>query len=294
MPRIPKIIHYCFGLSPNFGYKPWSLVHYACVKSAVEKIKPEKTYLYYEFEPTGPWWELTKPLVDLVKINAPREIFGRPLNNVAHRADVVRLEKLIKHGGIYLDCDVLVHRDFDELLNNSFVISQEGVDATQISSLSNAALLAEPSAPFAKRWHQEYRSFRGENWTEHSTELPLKLAKSFPREVTVLSYSAFCWPLWHESHLQKIYEPDQARIVNDAYGNHLWETVAWERYLENLTPRRVRETASNFSDWVRPLIIDLPDNFAAPSMLKLLYTKLFNQVRRIKRRTFGFVKDIVA
>jgi hypothetical protein len=287
--RIPKIVHYCFGLSSNFGYKPWSLVHYVCVRSAINKIRPEKAYLYYEYEPSGPWWELTKPLVELVKIKAPREIFGRPLTNVAHRADVIRLEKLIEYGGIYLDCDVLVHRNFDDLLDNSFVISQEGVNAEQISSLSNAVLLAEPSAPFAKRWYQEYRSFTGEFWAEHSTHLPLKLAGTFPHEVTVLPYSAFCWPLWHESHLKKIYEPGHPRIENGAYGNHLWETIAWEKYLENLTPRHVRLTASNFSEWARPLIVDLPNDFAAPSLLKLSYSKIFNQVRRAKRGIARFV-----
>jgi len=283
--RIPKILHYCFGLASNFGYRPWSLVHCVCVRSAITKIKPEKAYLYYEYEPSGPWWELTKPLVELVKIKAPREIFGNPLTNVAHRADVVRLETLIASGGIYLDCDVLVHRNFDDLLDNSFVISQEGINSEKIIyNLSNAILLAEPSAPFAKRWYQEYRSFRGEYWAEHSTRLPLKLAKAFPQEVTVLPNSAFCWPLWSEEHLRIIYEPGHDRIENDAYGNHLWETQAWEKYLENLTPERVRLTASNFSEWTRPLIDDLPDDFGAPSLWKLSYSKIFNQVRRAKRR----------
>jgi Glycosyltransferase sugar-binding region containing DXD motif len=287
--RIPKILHYCFGFSSNFGYKPWSLVHYVCVKSAINKIKPERAYLYYEYEPSGPWWDLTKPLIELVKIKAPREIFGRPLRSVAHRADVVRLEKLIEYGGIYLDCDVLVHRNFDDLLDNSFVISQEGVNAERILSLSNAALLAEPSAPFAKRWYQEYRSFRGEFWAEHSTALPLKLARTFPDEVTVLRHTTFCWPLWYESHLKMIYVPGQAKIENGAYGNHLWETIAWEKYLENLTPRGVRITSSNFCEWARPLIADLPDDFGAPSLLKLSYTKIFNQIRRAKRDIVRFV-----
>src|SRR5689334_1021510 len=111
--KIPKIIHYCFGLSPNFGGKPWGLVHHVCVRSAVELIKPDQVLLYFEYEPSGPWWDLTRPLVNLVKVTAPREVFGRPVNKVAHRADVLRLQRLIESGGIYLDCDVLVQRSFD-------------------------------------------------------------------------------------------------------------------------------------------------------------------------------------
>src|SRR5579862_85602 len=281
--RIPKIVHYCFGLSSNFGRKPWSLVHHVCVKSAINKIRPERALLYYEYEPSGPWWELSKPFFELVKIKAPREVFGRPLKKFAHRADVVRLEKLIEHGGIYLDCDVLVHRDFDDLLDNSFVISEEGENADKILGLSNAVMLAEPSSPFAKRWFQEYRSFRGEIWNEHSIRLPLKLARSFPQEVTVLPHSSFCGPMWYETHLKAIYEPGQPKIESHAYANHLWETFAWERYLENLTPRHVRTTASNFCEWARPLIVDLPDNFGAPSLSKLAYLKVFKQIRHLKR-----------
>jgi hypothetical protein len=290
MPRIPKILHYCFGLSANFGHKPWSLVHHACVKSAVERIKPDKAYLYYEYEPQGSWLNLTKPYLELVKITAPREIFGNPLNHVAHRADVVRLEKLIEHGGIYLDCDVFVHRDFDDLLDNSFVISEEGTDADHVASLSNAAMLAEPSSSFAKRWYDKYRTFNGQHWIEHSTHMPFALAKSFSDEVTVLPYTAFCWPTWHETYLQKIFEPAQGRIHNKAYGNHLWETIAWEKYLENLTPRRVRETTSNFCEWVQPLISDLPDDYGAPSSLKAAYSNAFNKARRAKRMLYGLVK----
>jgi hypothetical protein len=286
--RIPRIVHYCFGLAPNFGYRPFSLVHYVCIKSAISKICPEKTFLYYEYEPSGPWWELTKPFLDLVKITAPREIYGRPLKNVAHRADVVRLEKLIEHGGIYLDCDVLVHRNFDELLENSFVISEEGSNTGDVFSLSNAVMLAEPSAPFAKRWYEEYRSFDGKSWADHSTRLPLELAKSHPDEVTVLPFDAFCWPLWFQ--LEMIYEPGQPLIKNSAYGNHLWETLAWEKYLENLTLKRVRQTASNFGEWVQPLVADLPDNFGAPSLLTVTCSKAFNKVRTLKRSMAKLIK----
>ena len=106
-----------------------------------------------------------------MEIEAPREIFGRPLKSVAHRADVVRLQKLLEHGGIYLDAGVLVQRSFDDLLDHSTVLAQEGVDAEW--GLTNAVILAEPQAPFLRRWLQEYRSFRGtgqldSSWNEHS------------------------------------------------------------------------------------------------------------------------------
>src|SRR6476620_6963252 len=125
MNRVPKIVHYTFGLAADFGGKPWSLVHYVCVKSAIERLRPDDVFFYYAFEPTGPWWELTRRLVNPVIVEELHEIFGRPLVHVAHRSDVVRLQKLIEYGGIYLDADVLVKRDFDNLLEHSAVLGQE-------------------------------------------------------------------------------------------------------------------------------------------------------------------------
>src|ERR1700735_1976184 len=203
MSRVPKILHYTFGMASNFGGKPWSLVHHVCLKSAVERISPQETFFYYEFEPNGPWWELSRELVTPVRIEAPREIFGRPLDHVAHRADVVRLQKLIEHGGIYLDADVLVQRSFDDLLDHQTVLGQEGQNAQW--GLANAVMLAEPRSPFLTRWLEEYRSFRGEIWNEHSVQLPQKLARAHPSEITVLPPTAFFWPLWTDEHLDWIF-----------------------------------------------------------------------------------------
>src|SRR6516165_46657 len=117
---IPKTLHFCFGFSTVGG--DWSLVHYACIKSALGHIKPEQATLYFEYSPNGPFWERTQKIINCERIRAPREIFGKHLAHYAHRADVFRLEKLLEVGGIYLDCDVLVHRDFDDLLQRSSVV----------------------------------------------------------------------------------------------------------------------------------------------------------------------------
>src|SRR5262249_32162353 len=106
-------------MSSDAGGKPWSLVHHVCLSSAIERRKPTATILYCETEPSTPWWELSRSLLNVEKIRAPREIFGNPLIHPAHRADVVRLERLIQNGGIYLDVDVFVHASFDSLLGHS-------------------------------------------------------------------------------------------------------------------------------------------------------------------------------
>jgi len=280
---IPKVLHYCFGMSSDFGGKPWSLVHYVCLRSAIERIRPTDVFFYCEFEPTGPWWELSRSIVSVEKIKAPRETFGNPLLHAAHRADMVRLEKLLSRGGIYLDADVFVHRAFDSLLGHSTVLGKQVLDETVVG-LCNAVILAERQAPFLRRWHSEYRSFRSKGpdvyWDEHSVRIPYQLSKQFPDEITVLPHCAFFWPTYKAEDLALIFDSSAPIDLSRAYATHLWESPAWQLYLEHLTPRRVRRVDTNFHRWARPMIAGLPDDYGAPTVT----ARLARGVRNLKRR----------
>jgi glycosyl transferase-like sugar-binding protein len=270
-------------MSPDFGGKPWSLVHYVCLKSAVERIRPTDVLFHCEYEPTGAWWELTRPLVTVEKTAAPREVFGNPLLHGAHRADVVRLETLLSAGGIYLDADVFVHRSFDELLKYQTVLGEERVSG-RVVGLCNAIILAEANAPFLRRWHSEYSWFRSKGhdryWDEHSVRVPYELSKSFSHDVTVLPYTAFYWPTFEAEGISSIFDCADPIDLSSAYANHLWESPAWERYLEDLTPRRVRSENTNFHYWARPVVEALADNYGTP----VLSDRLAHGVRGARRR----------
>ncbi|MGD0103905.1 MAG: glycosyltransferase, partial [Rhodopila sp.] len=216
--RIPKILHFCFGFSPTFGHKPWSLIHYVSVASAIEQIRPDHAFMYYEHEPSGPWWDLSCRLFTPVRIDAPREVFGNNVAHPAHRADVVRLRKLLEVGGIYLDADVFVHRSFDPLLDNSAVLGQQGEQGSY--GLANAIILSEPGSEFVRRWYESYRTFRShgrdEYWDEHSVKVPAVLAARHPEMITILPHRAFFWPRWHNDHLKMIFGTPSAPILTDA------------------------------------------------------------------------------
>lgn len=207
-------------------------------------------------------------MVTVTKIDAPREVFGNPLKHPAHRADVLRLQRLLSVGGIYLDADVFVHRSFDPLLGNPTVLGEERVDG-KVVGLCNAVILAEAQAPFLSRWYSEYRSFRSEGhdayWDEHSVVIPYQLSRRYPDEIVVLPHYAFFWPTFMEDDITRIFDSPEPLDISLAYANHLWESPAWDRYLENLTPKRVRKVRSNFHDWARPMIEALPDDFGAPA-----------------------------
>lgn len=286
MSRIPKNLHYCFGFREDFGGKPLRLSHYVCIRSAIEKLKPDNTWFYYEFEPTGVWWDLIKAIVTPVRIQAPREIFGRPVSHPAHRSDITRLEMLIEKGGVYLDTDVFVHRSFDPFLDESTVIGREGTEQQQ--KLCNAVLIAEPHAPFLERWYQDYRDFRGSGpglyWNEHSVVRPGLLAEAHPEEVTIASNRAFFWPLFWKSDLRMIFDSVEPIVSEETFATHLWESKAWHRYLNAMTPGDVRRKDTNFNLWARPYLEGLPDDLGELSAIEKL-----GNIQALVRQEYGSV-----
>ncbi len=244
---IPNIFHFCYGLSEDFGGKPYSLVHYLAVKSAFEVNKPDEIFFYYSYEPEGEWWEKTKELVTLVKITAPEEIFGNKLYHVAHKADIIRLQYLIKTGGIYMDLDTISKKPFTPLLNNKFVIGRQG--KWRLKGLCNAVMMSEKNSEFARIWMEEYKSFRSKGkdkyWAEHSVSVPLKLAKQYPDLLHIEKYNSFHFPLYYSSSLKDLFE--KSKDYPQAYCHHLWEGGSWDKFLKDLTQDYILNTDTTYN-----------------------------------------------
>ena len=103
---VPRVLHFIFGLSSDFGGKPFGLVHHVVIRAALHSVQPTLAYFHHAHEPQGEWWEKTKPLLALRKVKTPTSIFGRTVRKFAHQADVLRLELLLQFGGLYMDMDV--------------------------------------------------------------------------------------------------------------------------------------------------------------------------------------------
>jgi len=203
--RIPKIVHFIFGLDKNFGNHDFGFIHYLAIRTAKLAIKPEILYLHYFYESKSPWWEKVKPLVTLKKLKSiPTSIFGNPVNDVAHRADVVRLEILLEYGGIYLDSDMFVFKSIDNLLHNPAVMGRQDVQG-----LCNAMILAEKNSSFIQRWYQNYKTFDDKVWDYHSVVLPEKLAILDSSDICVAPNSSFFWPSFYSNHVSFIHEQDE-------------------------------------------------------------------------------------
>lgn len=267
---IPNILHFVFGMAPDFGGKPFSLVHYLAVRSAIALNKPSAAYFHYAYEPVSAYWEQVKPLLTLNAVKAPEHIFGNKLYHVAHKADVVRLQALQETGGIYLDLDTISVKSLTNLLTHSFVIGREeqpvfrpknwrqrlkqvmgwtGNNDGGATGLCNAVLLSEKNSPFVNRWIDSYKNFRSQGrdkyWNEHSVQVPQQLAAARPGELTILGPRAFHYPLYDKAGLRAMFE--EVHEFPEAYLHHLWESFAWEPYLRQLNPEEIRSKAATYN-----------------------------------------------
>jgi Glycosyltransferase sugar-binding region containing DXD motif len=247
---IPNLIHFVFGMTEDFGGKPFSLVHYLTVRAAFEVNRPDAVFMHCAYMPSGPWWERALPFMTVVHVEAPTvAVSGVALTHPAHRTDFMRLEILARHGGIYLDVDVLCVRPFFPLLTGSPCVLglQFG------GGLCNGVILAEPGAPLIAAWLNESASFRSTGWgspwwDEFACWVPQRLVAEDPSLARVEPEASFHYPSW--GNPAPLYDPSDLSF-SEAYCHHLWEAGCWDRWLRDLTPDAIRAGASPFARLAR-------------------------------------------
>lgn len=252
----PRIIHFVTGLCPDFGGKPFILPHALALLSARLHYPDHEIVVWAMYEPTGPFWEVAKPHVTLSHVVAPTEIFGRPITHFAHAADVLRLQILLEHGGLYFDTDTLVLRPISDLPRKKAVMGIETKRDGTVLGLCNAFIAAPRQAAFLKAWFERYRDFDANDWSGHSVRLPLSLSQSLPELIHIAPPSAFFTPGWEAESLRELFE--QLVDTRPAYSMHLWESKSWD-YLARLTIGSIMSNNTSYSIGARPVIAAFPE-----------------------------------
>ena len=260
---IPKILHFVYGLAEDFGGKPFTFFHWAAIRSAMRANPGWRVMFWYAHLPDTPYFADLADEMELMQIDAPDEIFGRPLFHVAHKADVVRLQVLIEHGGVYMDVDTLTVRSFDDLIDNRFVMGIETAGGKKVG-LCNAIMMSEPRSLFALGWLKSYEAFRSrgrdEYWSEHSVQVPALLAERFPNEITILPQTAFFDPDWTREGLKKMFYG--VSDFPEARAFHLWEAVAWN-VLVHFNEKNILHLDNTYAHAVKRIIGEDVERLAA-------------------------------
>lgn len=85
----------------------------------------------------------------------------------------------------------------------------------------------------------------------HSVKLPSILSHLWPQDSTIVADDVFFRPLWDQ--LEYLFRGSGERWERN-YAVHLWESLAWEDYIQKLTPKYIRKVRNNFNDLVRDLL----------------------------------------
>ena len=119
---IPKIIHYCW-----FGGKPLPQMALACIESW-KKYCPD-----YEIK------EWNESNFDINELQYTKEAYEA--KKYAFVADVARLKALYEFGGIYMDTDMELLKNIDDLMNNKFFLGFESAECVNLAICGSEAKL---------------------------------------------------------------------------------------------------------------------------------------------------------
>ena len=226
--EIPKIIHLLY-----FGETEFYNFHHRCVHSMIQYMPEYEIRIYNAKEPVGnKYWDDIKKQsrVRIHKIDPPVFYDGFELKHFQYKADVVRLELLYEHGGVYLDLDMLIVRPFHEVFKSghSFYISEERAG---IRSLINAFLAAKPKNDFIKLWLESFKSgLRLGIWAHHIRDTNRQLIEDHPHYIHKYRMKILDGQLFMPLHWQDTVAFIQSETVpyefpSRSYGTHLWETI---------------------------------------------------------------------
>lgn len=170
---VPNFIHYV-----SFGGKPVNYIQLVCILAAFKNQKPEKMFFHYDDKQTftGKYWEVLeetpgfKDIIVYNQVELPREIFGQPLNDEWrkwHGSDVVRVQTLMKYGGVYLDADTYLVQSIDKYRRFEMVLNWD-----EEQFLGNQLLIAHKDARFLKKYLDCYKFYDKEKWYYNAGERP--------------------------------------------------------------------------------------------------------------------------
>ena len=255
---IPRSAHFVFGLRRQD--EPFHLVHYLAIASCAAVLDPVEIHLHCHDLPYGIYWELARPMVHLHRVDRP-DIADRSYDDAfvarysyAHEADVVRLDALARHGGVYADIDTLfVHEPPADFWDEECVIGREPdvVDqstGTRRSSLSNALVMARPGSRYITEWRDRIEDAFDGSWSAHSCFLADDLARAMPEHVRVEPERTFHHFPPTPGGLRRLlvdHETALDGVVSIHLAAHLWWEERRTDFVDAVHARTIDE------DWVR-------------------------------------------
>jgi hypothetical protein len=229
---IPDIFHFVYGFKPQTH--PFPLIHFLAIQSCIEVNRPAQVIVHCAQKPWGELWERLEGRITVADAARSEAVDAHAYDSrvpgiyrYAHHADFVRLEALIRHGGIYADIDtIFVQRFPDRLRSHAFVAGRE-TDLGGNPSVGNALMAAQAGSAFARRWLDAMPQ-ELDGWSDHSTLLPARLAAEHASEIHLEPTETF-YPFDHGAlGLMRLLMGNET-VPDGTVSIHLWEHLWGEK-----------------------------------------------------------------
>jgi len=231
----PNTVHFIYPVTHKT--RPFSLLNALAIRMAAAVQKPDRILFWTNAAPESiAYWDDIKDLVTLMPTGIPSRLKGVEIKWPQYASDVMRLQILIAHGGIYMDTDLLLLRPLREghELTNRLVASYENPKQT---SICNALMMSPPNSRFLREWLDAMPGFlSAETWAFGGVIAPYVLSQrpDLENEIEIRPHS-FCCPLdlslpWI---LQDNLAPLVETMVEPSHGIHVFETF-WRDSLKDV------------------------------------------------------------
>ncbi len=237
---IPNIFHFI-----NIGPREFNIMHFISIMSAYKLNKPDKIYLYCDHDQKNNfYWEILKDILTIEKIKAPKVYKGISLYSYQYQADIIRMEKLIERGGIYMDLDMLSIKSITEFLKHNIVMGVEvckdpnSINMSDFGTLTNAIILTEPNNKFIKHWFNLISdNLLGKPWAYHAVCLPYKILKEKKDEFDVVlkPTKTLCPFCFRKDYIFNKNTKHLIKNLKDSHTIHLWETIWHSAYISKFS-----------------------------------------------------------
>lgn len=242
----PNVIHLIYPVTEKT--RPFSYLNSLAVRMAHRVQKPDRILFWTNAVPEDiDHWDDIKDIVTIIPTGVLRSFRGIEIKYPQYAADVLRLQILIAHGGIYMDTDMLLLNPLHEHMSDKLVLSWENPGQT---SISNALMMSPPNNKFLREWLDLMpEALSSTTWATGGVLAPAMLAgwKHLDRTRTILPHT-FCCPL--DLSRQWLMDPSLAgqaqTLCEHSNGIHVWETY-WRDYVKHLTREYVRNGKCFFS-----------------------------------------------
>ena len=248
---IPNIFHFI-----NIGPREFNLLHFMSIYSAYKLNNPDKIYLYQDHEQENNiYYEILKDIVTFEFVQSPTEINGITLDSYQYKADIIRMNKLIEIGGIYMDLDVISLKPILKFLDYHIVLGSELSDnpnttnLEEFKSITNAIILSEPNNEFMKEWlRQMPDNIENKPWAYHAVCLPKNILLDDMYNVHLEPSKTFMPFCFRNPYIFDNYQKYMIDNLDDSHTMHLWETIWNYEYISKFNVKYFLDNDNIFTN----------------------------------------------